>query len=130
MSPYQRFNNSSDKPLGYQDSKLVFGANHCEVKNKNCTKRRFYSKCQLSEQYTDCYFLSYFGDGNKAQNYSHWLQRASELCPNGYRILMHEEYTRHGSIRSPVNGMMMTLGTQHPVDRGVVQCSKVNKEQL
>lgn len=77
VSPYQGFNNSSKKPLGYQEVLLTD---------------------------TGRYHLSYHGDGSREQNYQHWQQRASELCPSGYKVIRHETDTFYGSLQSPVNG--------------------------
>ncbi len=104
VSPYQAFNHSERKPLGYTEIKL--------------------SKANSSRE---SYLLTYHGDGGKEQNFINWLQRADELCPNGYRVIQHETDVFYGSVRSPVNGMMATLGTQQPIDRGMIQCSQLEQ---
>jgi hypothetical protein len=103
VSPYQAFNHSERKPLGYTEIKL--------------------SKANSRESY----LLTYHGDGSKEQNFINWLQRASELCPSGYKVIQHETDIFFGSVRSPVNGMMVTLGTQQPIDRGMIQCSQLEQ---
>lgn len=53
---------------------------------------------------------------------SFWQQRANELCPKGYKVESHRQTIVYGTIRSPVNGRMENLGTQQPIDRGIIQC--------
>ena len=40
----------------------------------------------------------------------------------GYRVESHHQTIVYGTIRSPVNGMMVNLGTQQPIDKGIIQC--------
>jgi hypothetical protein len=101
VSPYQAFNHSERKPIGFKSVKLTHDKEH------------------IGERH----LLTYYGDGDKAQNFIDWQQRANELCANGYKVIQHEKNVFYGSIRSPVNGMMVTLGTQQPIDRGVIQCT-------
>jgi hypothetical protein len=98
-APYQAFNHNKTKPLGYTDVKLA---------NDEDNQTR--------------YLLIYHGDGTKEQNYLFWQQRANELCLNGYEVIHHKKDILHSSFKSPVNGVMVTLGRQQPVDRGVIQC--------
>jgi hypothetical protein len=59
-----------------------------------------------------------------------WHQRANELCTEGYNVESHYQSIVYDTIRSPVNGRMENLGTQQPIERGVIQCfSKMTKAE-
>lgn len=58
----------------------------------------------------------------KAHITGYWQQRAHELCPKGYSVESHKQTIVYGTIRSPVNGMMVNLGTVQPIDKGIIQC--------
>lgn len=70
------------------------------------------------------YLLTYQGttSDTTARITHFWHQRANELCPNGYKVESHKQTIVYGTIRSPVNGMMVNLGTEQPIDRGIIQC--------
>jgi hypothetical protein len=70
------------------------------------------------------YLLTYQGttSDTKERISGFWQQRASELCPKGYKVESHHQTIVYGTIRSPVNGRMENLGTQQPIERGVIQC--------
>lgn len=70
------------------------------------------------------YLLTYQGTTSDTNHYiTHlWNKRANELCPSGYNIEVHRQIIIHGTVRLPVNGLMVTLGTQAPVDKGIIQC--------
>jgi hypothetical protein len=66
---------------------------------------------------------------NKELIEQYWLQRAQELCPLGYEVIEKEAGIIHGSIQSPINGLMVTLGTQAPKMTGQVHC-QLHSHQL
>ena len=70
------------------------------------------------------YLLTYQGttSDTKAHITGYWRQRAHELCPKGYNVESHHQTIVYGTIRSPVNGMMVNLGTTQPIDKGIIQC--------
>ncbi len=72
----------------------------------------------------ELYLLTYQGttSDTKERISGFWQQRASELCPKGYNVESHHQTIVYGTIRSPVNGRMENLGTQQPIERGVIQC--------
>ena len=70
------------------------------------------------------YLLSYQGgnmDGKQLVT-DFWQRRAGELCPNGYKIVQHEQHIHHGKVRVPINGIMQDIPTQKMVDRGEIEC--------
>jgi len=70
------------------------------------------------------YLLTYQGttSDTKAHITGYWQQRAHELCPKGYNVESYHQTMVYGTIRSPVNGMMVNLGTVQPIDKGIIQC--------
>ena len=59
------------------------------------------------------------------------VTRASTVVFNTVDEMNHALKNRHkqtmvyGTIRSPVNGMMVNLGTVQPIDKGIIQCIEV-----
>lgn len=76
------------------------------------------------------YLLTYQGTVNDSEKRitTFWHQRAKELCPQGYNVEYHKQTIVHGSIRSPINGIMVTLGTLKPLDSGIIECFKSNED--
>ena len=74
------------------------------------------------------YWLLYQGTNFDTQARIHifWQQRAQELCyehgSDGYQVVEHQQRIKHGTMRSPVNGSMQTLGTQQPMESGIITC--------
>lgn len=70
------------------------------------------------------YLLTYQGttSDTKERISGFWQKRANELCPKGYKVESHHRTIVYGTIRSLVNGRMENLGTQQPIERGVIQC--------
>ncbi|WP_197021454.1 hypothetical protein [Shewanella sp. 38A_GOM-205m] len=74
-----------------------------------------------------CIVLDYIG--NSFATFSMlenaWQQRAQEWCPAGFDTVLKEKDIRRGSIRSPVNGIDTTLGTETRIIYGVIKCHTV-----
>gem|GEM_PF-1132386 len=103
-STYQAFNERYVNPYGYQETLL----------NKDETPLH--------------YLLTYEGKSGDPKSVitEYWHQRAKELCVDGYDVIRHHQGVIHGSIRTPVNGLMVTLGTQTPIDKGEIRCKTNN----
>jgi len=74
------------------------------------------------------YLLIYKGKSGDQNSIitQYWHQRAKELCINGYDVIRHHQGVIHGSMRTPVNGLMVTVGTQTPIDKGEIRCKTNN----
>ena len=109
-SQYVPLTSSSKHASGYQDLLLNEPTPQAQTKNNHPRPAR--------------YLLTYQGttSDTKERITGYWHQRANELCPKGYKIESHKQTIVYGTIRSPVNGMMVNLGTQQPIDKGVIQC--------
>jgi len=107
-SNYQAFNDRDVIPYGHQEKILN-------------TKGKPYR-----------YLLTYKGHASNSKTTitKYWHQRASALCPNGYRVVSFHESIAHGSIRTPINGMLTTVGTQAPINRGEIICQNSNSQSI
>ena len=105
-SQYAPLTNTSKYASGYQEQLL-----NAQSSNENLPNQARY-------------LLTYQGttSDNKERITAFWQQRASELCPKGYNVVNHHQTIVYGTIRSPVNGMMVNLGTVQPIDKGIIQC--------
>ncbi len=130
-SKYAPLTNSSKHTGGYQEwllkgestSEIVdIDSNHAETKTNEQHK---------SAQLTPVrYWLRYQGTSRdtKARITQYWHQRASELCPNGYRVEEHQQTLIQGFVESPVNGRLEKLVTFQPIDNGIIQCVNKSKQ--
>jgi hypothetical protein len=119
-SQYAPLTTSSKYAGGYQDRLLnaapvseidgAEGKTNGQRKSKPLTPMRYLLKYQGTTSDT------------KERITDYWHQRASELCPNGYKVESHQQTIVHGIVRSPVNGRLENLGTQQPIDKGIIQC--------
>ena len=79
-----------------------------------------------SETFKDNDVISLRYQGNTNQTLAvisnFWQRRANELCINGFTIIYKKEHIIHGFIRTPVNGLMVTLGTQKPLITALIKC--------
>jgi hypothetical protein len=77
----------------------------------------------------DTYLLSY--EGTTRQSFElieqYWMKRANELCPNGLEVLRKRQVKKHGSMRPPAAGTMITVGIWTPKVVGVIYCSKAHE---
>jgi hypothetical protein len=117
-SQYAPLTSSSKHSGGYQEWLL----NEAVVNSEN--KGRIDEQNESEPLTSMRYLLRYQGTTSDTKEHisSFWQQRANELCPNGYKVESHRQTIVYGTIRSPVNGRMENLGTQQPIERGVVQC--------
>jgi hypothetical protein len=114
-SQYAPLTTNSKYAGGYQELLLD------EMLHNNETLTNYPSK--NSQPTPKRYLLTYQGttSDTKERISGFWQQRANELCPNGYNVESHLQTILYGTIRSPVNGRMENLGTQQPIDKGIIQ---------
>ena len=81
-----------------------------------------YSETELTPN--GVFLLKY--EGTTRQNFelieTYWQQRAQELCPNGYTTTGKRQEKKRGTIETPVNGILVNVGTWTPVVVGTIQC--------
>ena len=109
-SQYAPLTANSKYAGGYQELLLDEGVTNSADKSSDVTLKR--------------YLLTYQGTTSDTSERisGFWKKRANELCPKGYKVESHHQTIVYGTIRSPVNGRMENLGTQQPIERGVIQC--------
>ena len=70
------------------------------------------------------YRIEYYSNDQKAAE-TNWLLAANQICNNTPEIQYEDKYTIHGSVRTPVAGQMVDLGTQDFIHYGVVSCASL-----
>jgi hypothetical protein len=115
-SQYAPLTTNSKHAGGYQEL-LLDERLHNDDETKNYQRKN-------SQPTPKRYLLTYQGttSDTKERISGFWKKRANELCPKGYKVESHHQTIVYGTIRSPVNGRMENLGTQQPIERGVIQC--------
>ena len=105
-SQYTPLTNTSKYASGYQEQLL-----NAQSRNENLPNQARY-------------LLTYQGTTSDTKELitGYWQKRAKELCPKGYKVESHHQTIVYDTIRSPVNGMMVNLGTVQPIDKGIIQC--------
>ena len=124
-SKYAPLNENREHSGGYKEQLLNGNntANETSTANNNDNANTG-SVNTNTESVVARYYLTYRGTTRDSNAYitGLWHQRAKELCPKGYKVENHKQSIIYGTIKSPVNGRLETLGTQKPVDGGIIQC--------
>ncbi|MDK2595615.1 hypothetical protein [Pseudoalteromonas obscura] len=69
----------------------------------------------------DIHHIEYHGT-DKGFVENSWLQAANETCPSGFETLSKTEDVIRGTVKSPVAGQMVNLGTQDVILLGKIKC--------
>ena len=65
--------------------------------------------------------IEYYSN-NQTAAASNWQFSANQVCPSGFNIVYEDIYTIHGTVRTPVAGQMVDLGTQSFIHYGLINC--------
>jgi hypothetical protein len=118
-SQYVALSNTAKPAAGYQE-KLLSQQSPSTAQNQTYGKNQQDNAAAPNARYA----LIYHGttSDSKARITEFWHKRAHELCPHGYVVESRKQTIIRGTIRSPVNGIMVSLGTQKPIDKGIIEC--------
>jgi len=130
-SKYAPLTGHSKHAGGYQEWQLTEKPliNTTEKSAKVKRKKQAIDTVQNNSQNSARYLLRYQGTSrdSKARITGYWHQRATELCPIGYKVAEHKQSLVQGFVESPINGRLEKLVTFQPIDNGIIQC--VNKSK-
>ena len=118
-SQYVALSNTAKPAAGYQE-KLLSQQSPSTPQNQTYGKNQQDNAAVPNARYA----LTYQGttSDSKARITEFWHKRAHELCPHGYLVESHKQTIIRGNVRSQVNGIMVNLGTQQPIDKGIIEC--------
>jgi hypothetical protein len=118
-SQYAALTNAAKPAAGYQE-KLLSQQSPSTAQNQTYGKNQQDNAAAPNARYA----LIYHGttSDSKARITEFWHNRAHKLCTHGYLVESHKQTIIRGTVRSPVNGIMVNLGTQQPIDKGIIEC--------
>lgn len=65
--------------------------------------------------------IEYYSN-NPAAAANNWQLSANQVCPSGFNLVYEDKYTIHGTVRTPVAGQMVDLGSQNFIHYGLISC--------
>ncbi len=118
-SQYAALSNTAKPAAGYQE-RLLNQQSPSNAQNQTHGQHQQDNAAAPNARYA----LTYQGttSDSKARITEFWHKRAHELCPHGYLVESHKQTIIRGTVRSPVNGILVNLGTQQPIDKGIIEC--------